>query len=193
MLVVEGPGSWPDPRDSQGWAPPRGFCHLDLLVELRPQGLPDLLRYVRLSRAVLFLLGLPNVRLLQLRRAEVRSLGGQASGEAGVEEEVVRVQGLALVAELVREIEEEGERDRDGRPVAGVAKILSQDPFKPPSRTTKKSPRRRFHLKGQKARDDLWDELTTTAPAFCPHRAAPAGPRAPRRHLDGSHQLRRKR
>jgi hypothetical protein len=45
------------------------------------------------------------------------------------------------VAELVREIEEEGERAREGRPVAGVAKILSQDPFQAPSRTTKKSPR----------------------------------------------------
>jgi hypothetical protein len=65
------------------------------------------------------------------------------------------------VAELVREIESEGERDREGRPVAGVAKILSQDPFKPPSRTTKKSPRRRFHVKGKKAQADLWAELTT--------------------------------
>jgi hypothetical protein len=64
------------------------------------------------------------------------------------------------VTELVREIEEEGERARQGRPVAGVAKILSQDPFKPPSRTTKKSPRRRFHVKGKKAQADLWAELT---------------------------------
>jgi hypothetical protein len=64
------------------------------------------------------------------------------------------------VAELVREIEEEGERDRDGRPVAGIAKILSQDRFKAPSKTTKKSPRKRFHVKGKKARAELWAELT---------------------------------
>jgi hypothetical protein len=64
------------------------------------------------------------------------------------------------VTELVREIEEEGERDRDGRPVAGVAKILSQDRFKAPSTTTNKSPRKRFHVKGKKARAELWAELT---------------------------------
>ncbi len=45
------------------------------------------------------------------------------------------------VAGLILEIEEEGERRRDGNSVAGVEKILSQNPFEPPTRKTKRSPK----------------------------------------------------
>ena len=38
------------------------------------------------------------------------------------------------VAELIEEIREEGEKERDGSPVAGVAKILSLNPYEPPTR-----------------------------------------------------------
>ena len=38
------------------------------------------------------------------------------------------------MAQLVREIEEEGEKKRDGNPVAGVEKILRQNPYEPPTR-----------------------------------------------------------
>ena len=47
------------------------------------------------------------------------------------------------VAELIGEIRDEGERARDGNPVAGVEKILSQDPYRPPTRRPKRSPRAR--------------------------------------------------
>lgn len=63
------------------------------------------------------------------------------------------------VADLVREIEEEGVRSRDGDPVAGVAKILSQNPFAPPTRTPKRSPKPLFHVSSREARDELCDEL----------------------------------
>ncbi len=63
------------------------------------------------------------------------------------------------VAELIREIEEEGEKKRDGNPVAGVKKILSQNPHEPPTRQTKKSPKPLFHVASKQARDDLRNEL----------------------------------
>ncbi|MCP4656865.1 MAG: hypothetical protein GY856_15755, partial [bacterium] len=67
------------------------------------------------------------------------------------------------VAALIREIEEEEARDRDGSPVLGVEKILSQDRFKAPSKaaskTPKKSPRPRFHAKSPEARAALWGEF----------------------------------
>ncbi|MCP4654222.1 MAG: hypothetical protein GY856_02265, partial [bacterium] len=60
------------------------------------------------------------------------------------------------VTTLVREIEDEGARDRGKRPVLGVEKILSQDrfkaPSKDPSKTPKKSPRPRFHVDSHEAR-----------------------------------------
>ncbi len=63
------------------------------------------------------------------------------------------------VAELIREIEEEGERKRDGNPVAGVEKILSQDPYEPPTRRTKRSTKPLFHVASRRAREDLRGEL----------------------------------
>ncbi len=59
------------------------------------------------------------------------------------------------VAELILEIEDEGERKRCGDSVAGVEKILSQNPFEPPTRRTKRSPRPLFHFASKNAREDL--------------------------------------
>ncbi len=59
------------------------------------------------------------------------------------------------VAGLILEIEEEGERSRCGDSVAGVEKILSQNPFEPPTRRTKRSPRPLFHVASRNARDDF--------------------------------------
>ncbi len=59
------------------------------------------------------------------------------------------------VGELIREIEQEGEIARDGNPVAGVEKILRQNPYEPPTRKTKRSPRPLFHAKSREARADL--------------------------------------
>lgn len=61
----------------------------------------------------------------------------------------------ARVAQLIREIEEEGEKRRDGNPVAGTEKILSQDPYEPPTRRTKRSTKPLFHIASKEARDDL--------------------------------------
>ena len=63
------------------------------------------------------------------------------------------------VAMLLREIEEESERKRDGNPVAGVEKILSQNPFEPPTRRTKRSTKPLFHVASKQARDDLMAEF----------------------------------
>ncbi len=65
----------------------------------------------------------------------------------------------ARIAELIREIEEEGEKQRDGNPVAGREKILSQDPYEPPTRKTKRSSKPLFHVASKQARDDLKHEL----------------------------------
>ncbi len=61
------------------------------------------------------------------------------------------------VAGLIREIEDENELKRDGDLVAGVDKILSQDPFEPPTRLTKRSPRPLFHAASKEERDDFVD------------------------------------
>ena len=68
------------------------------------------------------------------------------------------------VKALIREIEDDAARDRDGSPVLGVEKILSQDRFKAPSKKTakkapKKSPRPRFHVKSPGIRAALWAEF----------------------------------
>ncbi len=59
------------------------------------------------------------------------------------------------VAELIGEIEEEGERKRDGNPVAGVEKILSLNPFEPPTRVTKRSSKPQCHVASKEERDDF--------------------------------------
>ena len=59
------------------------------------------------------------------------------------------------VAGLIREIEDEGERKRNGNPVAGVEKILSLNPLEPPTRVTKRSPKPLFHVASKEAREDL--------------------------------------
>ena len=65
----------------------------------------------------------------------------------------------ARVAELVREIGEENERKRDGNPVAGVERILSQNPLEPPTRRTKRSPKPFFHAASKQVRNDLMTEF----------------------------------
>ncbi|MCP4660273.1 MAG: hypothetical protein GY856_33145 [bacterium] len=60
---------------------------------------------------------------------------------------------------LIREIEHDQARSRDGRPVLGVEKILAQDRFKAPSKDTKSSPRPRFHVESDAVRDALWHEF----------------------------------
>ncbi len=59
------------------------------------------------------------------------------------------------VAELIREIETEGEAARQGRPVAGVAKILKQNPYEPPTLRTKRSPKPLFHAATPESRKEL--------------------------------------
>ncbi len=67
-----------------------------------------------------------------------------------------------LVAGLIREIEEEGERKRDGNSAAGIEKILSQNPYEPPTRRTKRSTKPLFHVASKEARDDLRREREPT-------------------------------
>ena len=62
-----------------------------------------------------------------------------------------------MVAALIQEIEDEGERKRDGDPVAGIDKILSLNPLEPPTRVTKRSPKPLFHYATREERDDLVD------------------------------------
>ena len=64
-----------------------------------------------------------------------------------------------MVADLISEIEEEGRRERDGDPVAGVEAILRQDPLEVPTRRPKRSARPVFHFHSQEARESLWGEL----------------------------------
>ncbi len=59
------------------------------------------------------------------------------------------------IAQLIREIEEEGEKKRDGSPVAGTEKILSQNPYEPPTRKTKRSPKPLFHFASRETGDAL--------------------------------------
>ena len=59
------------------------------------------------------------------------------------------------VADLIREIEEEGRERRCGDDVAGVEKILSQNPYEPPTRKTKRSTKPLFHVGSQQERVNL--------------------------------------
>ncbi len=63
------------------------------------------------------------------------------------------------VAELILEIEEEGKERRCGDEVAGVEKILSQNPYEPPTRKTKRSTKPLFHVASKQARVDLEAEM----------------------------------
>ena len=63
------------------------------------------------------------------------------------------------MAELIREIEEESEERRGDNEVAGVERILSQAPYEPPTRKTKKSSKPMFHVASKQARIDLQAEL----------------------------------
>ncbi len=80
------------------------------------------------------------------------------------------------IAGLIREIEEEGERKRDGDPVAGVEKILSQNPLEPPTRQTKRSPKPPWgghHPGGRLARARPGPAATRRrTPAACSRRVA---------------------
>jgi hypothetical protein len=62
----------------------------------------------------------------------------------------------ARVAELIHEIEEEGKAKH---PMAGVEKVLAQDPYERPTRKTKMSSRPLFHVKAPEVRQDLRAEL----------------------------------
>lgn len=64
------------------------------------------------------------------------------------------------VAELIHEIEDEGEERRNGDEVAGVEKILSQNPYEVPTRKTKRSSKPIFHVASKQARLDLQAELS---------------------------------
>ncbi len=55
------------------------------------------------------------------------------------------------VAELIREIEVEGEAARQGNSVAGMEKILSQDPYEPPTLRPKRSARPLYHAASREA------------------------------------------
>ncbi len=65
----------------------------------------------------------------------------------------------ARVTELIREIEEEGREARDGNPVAGVERILAQNPYEPPTRKPKHSTRPLFHAQDREVRRELKAEL----------------------------------
>ena len=58
------------------------------------------------------------------------------------------------IAELIREIEDRYEQERNGNPVAGVEKVLSQNPMEPPTRETKRSPKPLFHVASKDERED---------------------------------------
>jgi hypothetical protein len=59
------------------------------------------------------------------------------------------------VAELIREIEEEGAAARQGRPVAGREAILNQNPYEPPTLRTNRSPRPLCHAASREAHKDF--------------------------------------
>ena len=63
------------------------------------------------------------------------------------------------VAELIQEIEQEGEARRDGDEVAGVEKVLSQNPYEVPTRRPKRSSKPRFHVASKQAGHALRAEL----------------------------------
>lgn len=69
-----------------------------------------------------------------------------------------RTRGVSgQIAGRIREIEEEGEERRSGDNVAGVEKILSQNPYEPPTRKTKPSTKPLFHVGSKQARVALQD------------------------------------
>jgi REP element-mobilizing transposase RayT len=70
------------------------------------------------------------------------------------------------VAELIREIEEEGREARGDRPVLGVEAVARQDPFEPPTYQTKKSPRRQFHGTSKEHLRDLREEFAIFVAKF---------------------------
>ncbi len=63
------------------------------------------------------------------------------------------------VAELIIEIQQEGETERDGNPVAGVDKVLNLNPYASPTRKPKKSPRPQSHVNDPEVCKALWTEL----------------------------------
>ena len=63
------------------------------------------------------------------------------------------------VAALIGEIQDEGEWAREGTPVAGAEKILSQNPYEPPTQRPKRSAKPVFHVKEREVRKALWTEL----------------------------------
>ncbi len=64
------------------------------------------------------------------------------------------------VVKLVVEIQDECAASRNGRPVAGVEAILSQDPLKRPTvKRPKRSPRPQFHVASREALDELRAEF----------------------------------
>ena len=62
------------------------------------------------------------------------------------------------IAELIWEIEAEGREARAGDPVAGREKILAQNPYRPPTRKTKSSPKPPFHAKDRAVKKQMWAE-----------------------------------
>ncbi len=62
------------------------------------------------------------------------------------------------ITELIQEIKAEGEAKRDGDPVAGREKILRQNPYKQPTRHTKRSTKPLFHVGSKEVRDALYAE-----------------------------------
>jgi hypothetical protein len=65
-----------------------------------------------------------------------------------------------MVAEIVREIEEEGEAQRDGDSVAGVARILLQNPYEKPTRKSKSSLKPLFHVRDRDLKKAMRAELS---------------------------------
>ncbi len=70
------------------------------------------------------------------------------------------------VSQLIIEIQDRYRAERDGNPVAGVEKILSLDPYEPPTRHPKSSSRPRFHVASRQARDELWKEYAAFATQY---------------------------
>ncbi len=70
------------------------------------------------------------------------------------------------VTQLIVEIQDEYRAKRDGDPVAGIERILSLDPYEPPTRQPKRSPRPRFHVASRQARDELRREQAEFAAQY---------------------------
>ncbi|MEM7354133.1 MAG: transposase [Acidobacteriota bacterium] len=70
------------------------------------------------------------------------------------------------IAQMLVEIQREGEAKRQGDSVAGVEKILSQNPHEPPTRQPKTSPRPRFHVASKEAREELLEEYFAFATQY---------------------------